>query len=212
MIIINYYISCYLKDDKPSYIIYHNNNNNDPDRYYFYPFCVTLATIMDLCHIFSDICFSFYTRSLPIDNFTDVFIYLHVVTGILGVIYVFGAMINIVIYRKSDKTSGRTKKLIDKIRCISIYFSAKCLIPITLIWTPVVQMLNMALLSGNDSYWTKIILALNLVYLSRVLYYAIEKKMTESKKTETFGLLNMIFFLRHVTLHDLIPNEFNSHL
>ena len=56
------------------------------------------------------------------------------------------------------------------------------LITITFLWTPIIQMLNMALLSGNDYYWTKLILALNLVYLSRVLYYAIEKNSVIQKK------------------------------
>ena len=58
-------------------------------------------------------------------------------------------------------------------------------------------MLNMALLSGNDYYWTKLILALNLIYLSRVIYYAVEKKFIESEKDEIFGFLNAIFYLRY---------------
>ncbi|RHZ45135.1 hypothetical protein Glove_689g17 [Diversispora epigaea] len=32
-------------------------------------------------------------------------------------------------------------------------------------------MLNIALLSGNDYYWTKLIIALNLIYISRFLSY-----------------------------------------
>ncbi|CAB5351909.1 unnamed protein product [Rhizophagus irregularis] len=79
---------------------------------------------------------------------------------------------------------------------IGVHFG-KFLITITFLWTPIVQMLNMALLSGNDYYWTKLILALNLIYISRVLYYTVEKKFSNLDKAEFFGLLNIIFYLRH---------------
>jgi hypothetical protein len=51
--------------------------------------------VINLCHIFSDICFLFYTRSIPTDNFTDAFIYIHAVTGVLGAIFLFCAIISI---------------------------------------------------------------------------------------------------------------------
>lgn len=73
-------------------------------------------------------------------------------------------------------------------------------------------MLNMALLFGNDyyRYWTKLILALNVTYISRVLYYTIEKKYKDESykgaggfdETEMFGLLNMIFYTNYLVYLD----------
>ncbi|CAB4415839.1 unnamed protein product [Rhizophagus irregularis] len=160
--------------------------------------------IINLCHIFSDICFLFYTRSIPTDNFTDAFIYIHAVTGVLGAIFLLCALIGIFLgllndngYRLPEKIKDFLNEVVLEI--IGAHFG-KFLITITFLWTPIVQMLNMALLSGNDYYWTKLILALNLIYISRVLYYTVEKKFSNSKKAkkaEYFGLLNIIFYLRH---------------
>ncbi|GBB92168.1 hypothetical protein RclHR1_19770001 [Rhizophagus clarus] len=152
--------------------------------------------VLDLCHIFSDICFLVYTRSIPKDNFTDAFIYIHAVTGVLGAIFLLGALICIFL---SDLNCipRKIRNFIDKVIEVIGAIFGKFLITITFLWTPIVQMLNMALLSGNDYYWTKLILALNMIYISRVLYYAAEKKFSDSEEAENFGLLNMIFFIRH---------------
>ena len=65
------------------------------------------------------------------------------------------------------------------------------------IWTPIIQMLNLSLLSGNDYYWTKSILALNLIYFSRVINY-IEKEVKYKRKDENvFGLLSFVFHVVH---------------
>jgi hypothetical protein len=57
-------------------------------------------------------------------------------------------------------------------------------------------MLNMALHFGKDNYWTKIILAINLTYLSRIIYYNEKKFGKGESKSEEFGLLNMTFYVR----------------
>lgn len=84
-------------------------------------------------------------------------------------------------------------------------------------------MLNMALHFGGDNYWTKLILALNLTYLSRVIYYSekkfreplkseeSEKKFSKPLKSEEFGLLNMFFYIRSLYktgFYDNLYNEF----
>ncbi|GBC00551.1 hypothetical protein RclHR1_00390005 [Rhizophagus clarus] len=134
--------------------------------------------IIDLCHVFSDICFLFYTRSIPTNNFTDAFICIHAVTGVLGAIFFFTTVIILSLNKCGYNFSRKFRRFID---VIGANFG-KFLITITFLWTPIVQMLNMALLSGNDYYWTKLILALNLIYISRVLYYVVEKNFGCSKK------------------------------
>lgn len=69
-----------------NYIYFHIKND------VFFVYNHVIPPIIDLCHIFSDICFLFYTRSIPVDNFgnsKDVFIYLHAVSGFLGGIFLF---------------------------------------------------------------------------------------------------------------------------
>ncbi|GES95694.1 hypothetical protein GLOIN_2v1815713 [Rhizophagus clarus] len=126
------------------------------------------------CHIISDICFIFYTRSVPKSKFTEVFIFLHSVIGVLVIIY-----LPIYLASFEFKIIERPEKLFRII-----------LINLTCIWTPVIQMLNMSLLSGNDYYWTKLILAINLIYLSRVINYA---KKGEEKNDDLFGALHLMF-------------------
>ncbi|GBC07039.1 hypothetical protein RclHR1_00720048 [Rhizophagus clarus] len=128
----------------------------------FYVFILS-ALVFDLSHVIFDICFIFNTKNLPPSNFTEFFIYSHAVTGILSAIFLLfflGGHIYTgflsgenIIFQKIEKTFR------------------KRIITITFIWTPIVQMLNMSLLSGNDYYWTKSILAVNLIYLSRVIDY-----------------------------------------
>jgi hypothetical protein len=97
LIIINY-IAWHIRDDKNSYII------------------MLSEIIIDLCHIFSDICFLFYTRSLPVGNFTNVFIYLHAVTGILGASFLLYLIVGVIVIlsnvcciksSKIDKIAGK---------------------------------------------------------------------------------------------------------
>ncbi|PKY52046.1 hypothetical protein RhiirA4_469429 [Rhizophagus irregularis] len=112
-------------------------------------------------------------------------------------LFVLPSLLNDNGYRLPEKIKDFLNEVVLEI--IGAHFG-KFLITITFLWTPIVQMLNMALLSGNDYYWTKLILALNLIYISRVLYYTVEKKFSNSKKAkkaEYFGLLNIIFYLRH---------------
>uniref|UniRef100_U9TAP1 Uncharacterized protein n=1 Tax=Rhizophagus irregularis (strain DAOM 181602 / DAOM 197198 / MUCL 43194) TaxID=747089 RepID=U9TAP1_RHIID len=53
----------------------------------------------------------------------------------------------------------------------------------------------MALLSGNDYYWTKSILALKLTYFTRVLYDAVEKNLISS--------IGIKFYLKTEKMNDL---------
>jgi hypothetical protein len=62
----------------------------------FFTYAKFIPPVIELCHVFSDICFLFYTRSIPVENFGDyknVFIYLHAVTGFLGTIFMFYVII-----------------------------------------------------------------------------------------------------------------------
>ncbi|PKK63308.1 hypothetical protein RhiirC2_717070 [Rhizophagus irregularis] len=183
-----------------NYICWHIDNG-ELEEFNLINFIYITPYIINLCHIFSDICFLFYTRSIPTDNFTDAFIYIHAITGVLGAIFLLCAIITLFIdslhdygYRLPSKIKDFLNNVVVDV--IGVHFG-KFLITITFLWTPIVQMLNMALLSGNDYYWTKLILALNLIYISRVLYYTVEKKFSNLDKAEFFGLLNIIFYLRH---------------
>ncbi|PKC62135.1 hypothetical protein RhiirA1_522824 [Rhizophagus irregularis] len=132
-----------------------------------------LGLFIDLGHIISDICFIFYTKSIPESNFTNVFIYSHAVTGILGSVLLLYYICEVCfIYSRTYEGVSAFEK--------SEPFLRKLTITATCLWTPIVQMLNMSLLSGNDYYWTKSILALNMIYLSRVINYA-EKNVKISK-------------------------------
>ncbi|GBC09876.1 hypothetical protein RclHR1_09190002 [Rhizophagus clarus] len=163
---------------------------------------IYITIMMSLCHIFSDICFLFYTQSISVGENKDIFIGVHAVSGILGSIGFLGAILGILTEIYSDKSP-----FVEKLHSAAVgddighLFNNVCnyiFITIFSIWTPIIQMLNMALLSGNDYYLTKLILALNLIYLSRVLYYAVKEfdKSENSEKNETFGLLNIIFLIR----------------
>ncbi|RIA90620.1 hypothetical protein C1645_737756 [Glomus cerebriforme] len=148
------------------------------------------ALSIDLSHVISDICFIFYTRNIPANNFTDIFIYLHSVTGILGAIVL---LFYIVIYIAGGFYFEHLLNIMEPIE----HYLRKFTITITFLWTPIVQMLNMSLLSGNDYYWTKSILALNLIYFSRVLNYA-EKKVDITNGENIFGMLNIIFAINQI--------------
>ncbi|RGB31905.1 hypothetical protein C1646_670552 [Rhizophagus diaphanus] len=155
-----------------------------------------LGLFIDLGHIISDICFIFYTKSIPESNFTNVFIYSHAVTGILGSVLLFYYICEVgLIYSRNYEGVSTFEK--------SGPFLRKLTITVTCLWTPIVQMLNMSLLSGNDYYWTKSILALNLIYLSRVINYA-EKNVKISKYEKVpFGMLYIIFHvLRNYSWED----------
>lgn len=103
---------------------------------------------IDISHIISDICFIFYTKNIPGSNFTDVFIYLHAVTGVIGSILAgFYFFLFLPIWINMDEADIRYYNFILIERFLRILG-----ITITLIWTPIVQMLNMSLLSGNDYY------------------------------------------------------------
>ncbi|GBB83402.1 hypothetical protein RclHR1_10120002 [Rhizophagus clarus] len=147
----------------------------------FYVF-VFSALAIDFSHVVSDICFVFYTRSIPTSSFTDVFIYSHAVTGIASGIFLPFFVLGVFIH--------------NKVYCKMEVTLRELLIEITFIWTPVVQMLNMSLLSGNDYYWTKSILAINLIYLSRVINYIRVKRLVYIRDIENFGMVYSIFSLR----------------
>jgi len=153
--------------------------------------------VIDLCHVISDICFIFYTKSIPESNFTDIFIYLHAVTGVLGMFVLLFYIGLFIKYMVSGGFRSREKKAIFyRIERIIRQFT----ITITFIWTPIVQMLNMSLFSGNDYYWTKSILALNMIYFSRVINY-VGKEVKNKSKVENednkFGLLSIVFHVIH---------------
>lgn len=94
-----------------SYIVYRSRLED----HIFFP----SSLVIDLCHIFSDICFLYYTRSIPTSNFTDVFIYIHAVTGILGAIYF---VCFIIFYISADDFCCEPIKIISSRYFITITF------------------------------------------------------------------------------------------
>ena len=90
-----------------NYTYCHMKDNEGPMRLFFF----LSPLVIDLCHILSDICFLFYTRSIPVSNFTDVFIYVHAVTGFLGAIF----LLYVTIYLFLDKYCKIVAKKIREI-------------------------------------------------------------------------------------------------
>jgi hypothetical protein len=75
-------------------------------------FCASPFTI-NICHISSDICFLFYTRSISVSEFRDVFIYLHSVTGIIGATFlIFNTIMLIIDFINDPKRALSRKYLI----------------------------------------------------------------------------------------------------
>ncbi|CAB4383303.1 unnamed protein product [Rhizophagus irregularis] len=132
---------------------------------------MVLADIFSLTH---EICFIFYTRYNPVNNLNlkNGFSYLHVA------LLIFGTIILLYVYYKLIK-----EKAVPNDRFIIICNR------LYLLTNPVIQMLNMALLSGNGYYLTKLILAINITFLSRIVDYAREKPDLNNHLDEQIGYL-----------------------
>ncbi|CAB5355240.1 unnamed protein product [Rhizophagus irregularis] len=98
--------------------------------------------------------------------------YLHVA------LLIFGTIILLYVYYKLIK-----EKAVPNDRFIIICNR------LYLLTNPVIQMLNMALLSGNGYYLTKLILAINITFLSRIVDYAREKPDLNNHLDEQIGYL-----------------------
>jgi hypothetical protein len=130
-----------------------------------------LADIFSLIH---EICFIFYTRYNPVNNLylKNAFVCLHIVNMIIGatdLLYIYYNMIKGVLH-----INNRFVRF-----CNKLY----------LIVTPIIQMLNIALLSGNGYYLTKLVLAINIIFLSRIADYAREKPDLNKHVNEKIGFL-----------------------
>ncbi|PKB98478.1 hypothetical protein RhiirA5_431316 [Rhizophagus irregularis] len=135
---------------------------------------MVLADIFSLTH---EICFIFYTRYNPVNNLNlkNGFSYLHVAILIFGTINLLYACYYL--YKVGVIPNDRF-----------IVFGNR----IFLLTNPVIQMLNMALLSGNGYYLTKLILAINITFLSRIVDYAREKPDLNECLGEQIGYLYSI--------------------
>ncbi|CAG8733004.1 28055_t:CDS:1, partial [Dentiscutata erythropus] len=164
---------------------------------------------IEFCHVLSDVSFIFYSKSVFTGVYLNIFVYLHAVTGVI-------CLVAIIIY---ISFFTRVNSLVERICCICciccIHLNAEILfrmekvmrivgITITFIWTPIIQMFNLSLFSGNDYYWTRSILALNLLYFTRVINYAINDEVVDSSELNneelnyiTFGILNTMFNIRN---------------
>ena len=83
--------------------------------------------------------------------------------------------------------SNYCKKLVDFSNKIELH-TLPFLVLVPFVWTPIIQMLNMSILSGNDYYSTKSILALNLISLSRTVNYFKKKENEENNDDDQFGV------------------------
>ncbi|CAB5192773.1 hypothetical protein RhiirA5_481695 [Rhizophagus irregularis] len=160
-----------------------------------------LGLFIDFSHVISDICFIFYTKSISENNFTYVFIYLHAVTGILGSVLLLPYIclgILFILRKILDLFSSKFEPNLDLFFYLLVRVEPilrKLDITLTFIWTPIVQMLNMSLFSGNDYYWMKLILALNLIYFSRVINYAEKNVQISIVDNVPFGMLYIVFYV-----------------
>jgi hypothetical protein len=137
-----------------------------------------------LSSIITDVCFIFYTIEISprTSSFTNVFVYMHIVTIAMSVLVLLILFIKYIIKSNLRSFEKKDKGFVGKafILCIDLA---------PFIWTPVTQMLNMSLLSGNNYYWTKSILALNLIFISRILNYV--ELYFKNDNFEKFGLISL---------------------
>lgn len=120
---------------------------------------------------------------MPESKFMDVFIYLHAVTIILGSIYLLFWIASFTLLNCKDYSFPNNIITMEK------YYRA-IIIKLTCIWSSIVRMLNMSLQSGNDYYWTKSILAINLIlpFKDYKLYWK-KRRIIHNSFAHTFLLL-----------------------